>query len=214
MYFKPNKLVFYFLITLNIFFINISSAISNEIILNQDIKIISRKEWGASLPVKDMIVHSPLKITIHHSGVIYPKKVNILDKMKGLQKYSQSSEKMANGKVKEVWADIPYHYVISGTGEIAEGREIIYSGDTNTEYNPQNHILINILGNFEEQEPTEEQINSLINLCYYLSKKYNISPDEINGHNYYAKTDCPGKNLNNLIPMIKKLLSSKSEVAN
>ncbi|MEK7433771.1 MAG: peptidoglycan recognition family protein [Cyanobacteriota bacterium] len=203
-----SKLAICLIILMSFFTTNIFYANSNEInIFEKEPKIISRKEWKAKLPIKKMITHEPKIITIHHSGIFSAKKINIFEKMQNLQKYSQSSEKMQNGKIKEVWADVPYHFVISGTGEIAEGREINFSGDTNTEYNPENHILIDVLGNFEEQIPTEEQINSLIHLCYYLAKKYNISVEKINAHNYYAKTDCPGKNLSKIIPQIKTKLS-------
>lgn len=194
-----------FVLLISLFSTNFISSNANEINNSEnDIKIITRKEWEAKDPIKDMVIHKPEKITIHHSGVIYPVKVNLIEKMKGLQRYSQSSEKMANGKVKEVWADVPYHFIISGTGEIAEGRDINYSGDTNTEYDPKNHILINVLGNFQEQEPTEEQIKSIVKLCSYLCKKYNISIEEIKGHNDFATTDCPGKNLSKLIGKIKE----------
>jgi hypothetical protein len=199
-----NKSTIYSIIFIIFFTLNTFNVNSNEINNLEEIKIISRKDWGAKPPIQNMIEHKPDKITIHHSGLTYIKKVNIIEKMKALQKYSQSSEKMANGNIKEIWADIPYHFVISGDGEIAEGREIIYSGDTNTEYNPKKHILINILGNFDEQKPTDEQINSLIKLCTYLSKKYNISFEQIQGHNHYAKTACPGKNLSNIITNLKE----------
>lgn len=194
-----------FVLLITLFSNSFISSNANEVNTSQnDIKIISRKEWEAKDPIKEMFIHKPEKITIHHSGVIYPVKVNLIEKMKGLQRYSQSSEKMANGKVKEVWADVPYHFIISGTGEIAEGRNINYSGDTNTEYDPKNHILINVLGNFQDQEPTEEQIKSIVKLCSYLCKKYNISIEEIKGHNDFATTDCLGKNLSKLINDIKK----------
>lgn len=194
-------LICFILITEN--FSNSEEITPDEITnLEKELNIISRKDWEAKQPIKEMKIHHPDRITIHHSGIIYPAGVNLTDKMKSLQNYSQSSEKMANGKIKEIWADVPYHFVISGTGQIAEGREIIFSGDTNTEYNPENHILIDILGNFEVQEPTDRQINSMIKLCSYLCKKYKIQPEQIKGHNYYAKTDCPGKNLSKIITKI------------
>ncbi|MFN8672798.1 MAG: peptidoglycan recognition family protein [Candidatus Sericytochromatia bacterium] len=171
-------------------------------VLEKDLKIISRKEWGAKDPIKEMILHNPTKITIHHSGIKNNYKSNLIEKMKALQKYSQSAEKMDTGKIKEIWGDVPYHYIISTTGEIAEGREIKYSGDTNTEYNPKNHILIDVLGNFDLEEPTKQQIKSLEELCFYLHKKYNIPLADIKTHNFYAKTNCPGENLIKFMPKL------------
>jgi N-acetyl-anhydromuramyl-L-alanine amidase AmpD len=52
------------------------------------------------------------------------------------------------------------------------------------------------MGNFEEQEVSEEQFNALINLTAYCCEKYNISPETIASHrDYSAQTVCPGKNL-------------------
>ncbi|MCB0847281.1 MAG: N-acetylmuramoyl-L-alanine amidase, partial [Bacteroidetes bacterium] len=167
------------------------------------LKIITRESWGATPPISEMKTHELKRITIHHSAVKHRLDYDPAEKIKGLQRFSQSESQLASGKMKEAWADIPYHFIIYANGEIVEGRSLEYVGDTNTEYDPSGHLLINLDGNFEEQVPTEPQIKSLINLCFYFSQKYKIDIALTEGHKDFAQTLCPGKNLYEQIPSIK-----------
>ncbi|MCB0852951.1 MAG: N-acetylmuramoyl-L-alanine amidase [Bacteroidetes bacterium] len=167
------------------------------------LKIITRESWGATPPISEMKTHELKRITIHHSAVKHRLDYDPAEKIKGLQRFSQSESQLDSGKKKEIWADIPYHFVIYANGEIVEGRSLEYVGDTNTEYDPSGHLLINLDGNFEEQEPTEAQMKSLINLCSYFSRKYQMDVALTAGHKDFAQTLCPGKNLYEKIPSIK-----------
>lgn len=158
-------------------------------------KIVSRQEWGANPPVAPMKEHEFKYITIHHSGTKQKPDRPMLDKIRGLQKFSQNANTLASGKDKPAWPDIPYHFYIVSDGQIAEGREIKYIGDTNTEYDPAGHILVCLEGSFQEEQPTEAQMKSLREIVPWLAQKYNIPADKIGGHNDYASTSCPGKNL-------------------
>jgi len=94
------------------------------------------------------------------------------------------------------WIDIPYHYIIDLEGKVYEGRSIKYAGDTNTEYNPTGHALIEVVGNFEEVMPNDKQIDAVVNTMTWLAEKYNVPADSIRAHKDYSKqTVCPGKNL-------------------
>jgi N-acetyl-anhydromuramyl-L-alanine amidase AmpD len=68
-------------------------------------------------------------------------------------------------------------------------------GDTNTEYDPTGHILVTLEGNFEEEEPTREQMQATRNLVGWLAKKFKVPSEKIKTHKDYAQTACPGKNL-------------------
>lgn len=136
------------------------SALAQEL---SDIDIISRGEWQAEEPVFQMKEHTPLFITIHHTATIQKPEVKIEDKMKALQKFSQSESKLADGTPKEAWADAPYHFYIAENGKIAEGRDIHLAGDTNTSYDPEGHILIVLEGNFEKEEVSGARRKDIIN---------------------------------------------------
>ncbi|MGE5682512.1 MAG: peptidoglycan recognition family protein [Bacillota bacterium] len=153
---------------------------------NDLIKIKSRADWKALDP-KPFKTHVPVRITIHHEGEYLDPNANAADKIKKTQVWGMGKDRN--------WADIPYHFMIDGKGNVFEGRNVYTAGETNTTYDPSGHLLITCLGNFEEQELTEAQLKSLVDLVAYCCVKYQISPDTIKGHKDYAETLCPGKNL-------------------
>ena len=93
------------------------------------------------------------------------------------------------------WIDIPYHFMIDMDGKIYETRPINYPGATNTEYDPTGHALICVMGNYENQIISEDQLAAVVNLSAFLAKLYNFTPDNIKGHKDYTETLCPGKDL-------------------
>ena len=124
--------------------------------------------------------------------------------MQNLQSFSQSEGRLASGKSKPAWFDVPYHYYIAADGIIAEGREIKFVGDTNTEYDPTGHALIVLEGNFETEEPSSKQKESLEKLAAWLASKWKVRASEIKAHNDYAATACPGVNLKKLLPELRQ----------
>lgn len=166
-------------------------------------KIISRSDWGAKAPIGEAKTHKIEFITIHHTATPQKPGTLIGTKMRNLQAFSQREEKLASGKLKPVWFDIPYHYYIAVDGKIAEGREIKYVGDTNTEYDPTGHALVVLEGTFNTDQPSAAQIDSMKQIVAWLAKKYKIAPGNIKGHSDYAQTACPGENLKKLLPELR-----------
>lgn len=159
-------------------------------------EMISRKEWGAADPVLPMKAHERKYLTVHHTGVLAKRDMPTAQKLKNLQLFSQREDKLASGKTKPVWADVPYHYYIGWDGKIAVGRDDGFVGDTNTEYDPTGHVLVVVDGEFGQEEPNEAEIASLKKLLVYLAVKYNIASSDIKTHKDYSKqTTCPGKAL-------------------
>lgn len=153
-----------------------------------DPHIISVEEWGGTPadPAKarpQQITH----ITLHHQGEPFPAGTDPIAYLRNLQTWSRNTKH---------WIDIPYHYIIDLDGRIYEGRRIDYAGDTNTEYDPKGHALIEVVGNFEEVQPNAAQLDAVVDLMAMLAKKYKLSADTIHGHkDYSAQTVCPGENL-------------------
>jgi hypothetical protein len=52
-----------------------------------------------------------------------------------------------------------------------------------------------LLGNFEEQELNNEQIESLKTVTAYLANQESVPAELIKTHKDYAETLCPGKKL-------------------
>jgi hypothetical protein len=155
-----------------------------------DLKITPRTAWNSENP-KYFDVHVPMKITIHHEGTLFPREKNAPAHIKNVQKWGMSNARY--------WSDIPYHFLIDPDGIIYEGRNVFTPGETATSYNPSGHLLITCLGNFEEQQLTEEQWNSLILITAWGCKTFNIQVDSIAAHKDFASTSCPGENLYKLI---------------
>ncbi|MFQ5686263.1 MAG: peptidoglycan recognition family protein [Candidatus Scalindua sp.] len=104
------------------------------------------------------------------------------------------------------WSEgLAYHFVIgngngSGNGEIEVGdrwkKQIHGAHTANMDLN-RIAIGICLVGNFElDNKPTNNQLESLISLVNYVSKRYNIPKSNIIMHNQVVQkgTACPGKN--------------------
>jgi hypothetical protein len=167
-------------------------------------QIISRSEWGANKPVGEARKHKIEFITIHHTGTNQRADILTTTKMRNLQAFSQREDKLASGKTKPAWFDIPYHFYIAVDGQIAMGRELKYVGDTNTEYDPTGHALVVLEGSFNKEQPSAAQIDSLKQIVAWLARKYKVPAANIKGHSDYAKTACPGENLKALLPELRQ----------
>lgn len=169
-------------------------------------KIISQNEWNAKDSIGELKKQTPAHITIHHTASPQKEGTSIEKKMQNLQNFSQNENRLDSGKIKPAWSDIPYHFYIAVDGKIAEARDVKYVGDTNTDYDPSGHILIVLEGNFENEEPSAEQIRSLEEMIGWLSAEWKIPVSEVKAHNDFASTACPGKNLKDKLPAIKEKL--------
>jgi len=159
----------------------------NELEYSNSIKVIKRADWGW-LPLEKGKKEAEIqKITIHHGGVEFTADKDPVKSIQNLQKWSRAEKK---------WIDIPYHFMMDLNGNIYEARPINYPGDTNTEYDPTGHALVEIMGNYEVQEFTEVQQESLVNIIAFLAKKFNVPLTEIKTHKDYSETTlCPGKDV-------------------
>ena len=152
-----------------------------------DITIVPRTGWNAA-PPRPYKQHVPVRMTIHHEGTRLELTDDAARKIMNIQRWGMGPDRN--------WTDIPYHFLIAPDGTIYEGRNVYTVGETNTEYDPTGHLLINCLGNLEQQEVTAMQLSSLVKLIAYSCQKYNLPLETLASHkDYSAQTNCPGKNL-------------------
>jgi hypothetical protein len=91
------------------------------------------------------------------------------------------------------WADIAYHFCVGQNGKIYEGRRMTARG-THTEGHNTGTLGLCLLGNFEEIEPTLEQLASTQHMVNWLAVR--LSATHLAGHRDFNDiTVCPGKNL-------------------
>lgn len=118
---------------------------------------------------------NPTTIVLHHSGIEDCPTINIVKAHK-----------------KRGYATIGYHFYIRTNGHIFLGRDLKYIG---AHCKGANYYSIGVClaGNFEKQEITIEQKESLCNLLRFLVEKYYIK--ELKAHCELFPTKCPGKNI-------------------
>jgi hypothetical protein len=150
--------------------------------------IVPVSDWGGT-PADPAQAHrhTITHITLHHQGEPFRPGTDPRQYLRNLQNWSRGTKH---------WLDIPYHYIVDLDGNIYEGRKIDYAGDTNTEYDPTGHALIEVVGNFEEVEPNRQQLDAVVRLMAMLANKYGVTLDHIASHrDFSAQTVCPGANL-------------------
>ena len=94
------------------------------------------------------------------------------------------------------WMCIGYHFVVHKNGIIERGRPLDAVGAHCWHHNATS-IGINLVGNFEQAEPTTVQLDSAMRLIAELSHRYKLKPGAgtVFGHRDFNSTLCPGKNL-------------------
>ena len=125
------------------------------------------------------------RIVIHHSATAT-----------GCARVFRALHRGVNG-----WVDVGYHFIIgngsmSGDGEIESGRPQWAVGAHARENNTDSTGVC-LVGNFDEDEPTEKQLTSMSELLLDLMDKYGIEEDGVFLHRDVTpcRTRCPGANL-------------------
>jgi hypothetical protein len=165
-----------------------ASSCSAQTLAQVEHDVVSVAAWGGTPADPAQARHHTIThITLHHQGEPFKPGTDPQQYLRNLQTWSRNTKH---------WLDIPYHYIIDLDGRIYAGRDIAYAGDTNTEYDPAGHALIEVVGNFEEVEPNQQQLDAVVRLMAMLAKKYDVPLDHIASHRDFSnQTVCPGANL-------------------
>jgi hypothetical protein len=112
------------------------------------------------------------------------------------------------------WGDIGYNFVIDPYGNIYEGRsggDYVVGGHV---YCANTHTMgVALMGNFENEDPSELQLLALETFLPTLASKYNLDltvssvfhgklSNNLLGHRDLGATACPGKNMYELLSQI------------
>lgn len=158
----------------------------------ETLNVICRSAWGAKAAKPGLVAHKVSRATVHHTGVKFRRNAKAPRALRSFQRWHQRHPR-------KPLPDIAYHYLIDLDGNLYEGRAPAFRGDTHTSYDPSGHLLVCLLGNFEKQEPTREQVQALVGVLSAAVSKHGIRTVDISGHRNHAKTACPGRNLHDLI---------------
>lgn len=168
----------------------------------------------------DYYNHHKNKIIIHHTAVDYKPEWTIDDVKKEIQSiYTYHT-------INRDFGDIGYNFLIDQMWNIYEWRA---GGEwavwMHASSNNVTSIWISLMGNFQYDKPTVEQMEALVNLTTAIAKFYHIDPlgyaytfsvnnDEepyvvatknpnIMWHKHVKNTSCPGVNLEKFLPKIR-----------
>lgn len=153
------------------------------------VEVIGKEGWR-SAPTGSLEPHAIEQVTIHHSARSFDgANADAPARIRSYQRYHQD----------QGWPDIAYHYVIDRNGNVYEGRSPEGRGDTFTNYDPSGHFLVMVDGNFDGQDPSPAQVESLARMVAWGIDEWGIDPTEVGGHRDHANTSCPGEYLYQLM---------------
>jgi hypothetical protein len=141
-------------------------------------------DWKPRAPARDW-----KWIVIHHSATPTGS-MNFFDK-----------EHRAKG-----WDGVGYHFVIGNGTSTGDGQVETtprwpaqkwgaHAKTVDNRYNEQG-IGICLVGNFDVERPSPNQMKNLSRLVSYLMQTYRIAPQNVIGHRDTKATECPGKFVN------------------
>jgi hypothetical protein len=151
--------------------------------------VIPRSSWtrAALIPSRADRMGSIYRITVHHDAIVSSNVNSQSDAARRLESVRQSH-------VKQGWADIGYHYVIDPQGRVWEGRSIGWQGAHVQDNNPGN-VGIMVMGNFDQQRPSSQALNTLDGFVAQQMKRYGVPVSRVYTHQEIRPTACPGRNL-------------------
>lgn len=169
--------------------------------------IIAASEWRKGLtPPKEAPVKTTVKHVIVHHSAGSNSTTNFLEAVRNIYTFHTTPPPNGNG-----WNDVGYNFLIAQDGTIFQGRDGqgIMDGDNvlGAHFCGKNSGTMGIclLGNYNEVQPTNAAIKSLINLVGWKLGKEKLPVigqfqhtdgllNIISGHRDGCATECPGNN--------------------
>lgn len=152
---------------------------------------VSRSRWGAGSPnPARLTAHQGAwsRITVHHSAI----STSVIGgsdlgstahHLRTIQRNQMKSEGMG---------DIGYHFLISPSGAVYEGRSLRWRGAHAGGRNNVANLGICLLGNFDVERPSALAVQALAQLVDQLRSRYGIQRSAVYGHKELKGTVCPG----------------------
>ncbi len=172
----------------------------NSVAWSPDLRPLPRSCWALSPPrtARLRAMGKITKITIHHEGNPQPNVSGTLAEVANdLRLISKVHVDQNNA------GDIGYHFIIDRAGRIWEGRSLNFTGAHAGGEANEGNIGVMVLGNFDLQEPTNEQKTSLKAFLRLLADRFKLSSRSILTHREIKPTRCPGDRLQSFIDKIR-----------
>jgi len=157
--------------------------------ISSRMELIQRSKWTDATP-KTWILREAEnydRLTFHHEG-----NATNFSIMKNAVAHDLSG--ILAGHMERHYGDIGYHFIVDYAGRVWEGRSLAYEGAHVSGQNEGN-IGVVLLGNFQEQEPSTDQLTSMKQIACLLQERYGIKKYRLYGHCDLGRSVCPGMNL-------------------
>jgi len=157
--------------------------------LRKSLKVSSRHEWTDLGPKTWLLreARSYDRLTVHHAG-------NRVSSETARNSVAYAIENILASHSERNYGDIGYHFIVDFAGRVWEGRSLAYEGAHVSSENVGN-IGVMLLGNFEEQRASREQLSAMQGLVELLRERYRIKRHRVYGHRDLGASVCPGKYL-------------------
>lgn len=157
--------------------------------IGRQLPLLKREEWNPVLPKPWKLKLAEIydRITVHHSGAgpnFHTARNDVARDMEGV----------LVSHIQRNYGDIGYHFVVDYSGTVWEGRSLAYEGAHVVAQNERN-IGVMLLGNFDTQSPSKEQVASLNRLVGLLRERFRVKPHRVFGHRDLGYSVCPGASL-------------------
>ncbi len=153
--------------------------------------VIGRDAWGAREPSKVCgSVVAPYRMSVHHTAAPSDDGGDAAARMRQMQAFHIDTNN---------WCDIGYHFVVSQGGEIYQGRSDERRPGAHVGGQNAGNVGVSFIGNFQEQEPGEAQLDAGARIMGWVEQTYDIpwERESVRGHREWPgqSTNCPGDNL-------------------
>lgn len=144
--------------------------------------LVCREAWGAAPARGSLDSHEIGRLMVHHDAVVLTDNRGAPARLRQHQRFH----------LERGWGDIAYHVAVDRHGHAYELRDPAAPGDTATDYDPSGWFLAVGLGNFDEQAPTERQLEGLARVLAWAAGRHGTTP-AVAAHRAHAATRCPGE---------------------
>ena len=150
--------------------------------------IIPRSHWTRFGPQATQLnpMNGVLRITVHHEGST---PVTFSDPDATAARLE--SIRAAHTRDRN-WADIGYHYIVDRAGRVWQGRDIRFQG-AHVKNNNEHNLGILVLGNFDQQAPTDDQVRGLVTTLRTMMTTHRVPLPRVFTHQEINPTACPGR---------------------
>jgi hypothetical protein len=154
--------------------------------------IIRRGAWAKAQPVPSLMNRMlPVRhITVHHTAM------HFTDSSQGAT--AAMMERIRLGHRDRNFGDIGYHFAVDRAGRVWEGRPLSWQGAHVANRNEGNLGIV-ALGNFDEQSPSNAQVDALRRFLSQAMRTYNVPVSRVKTHQEWAPTRCPGTQMQRYI---------------